>query len=133
MVGVDLSGKYLRCKQYGTPLDLSSANLQGADLWSAKLQGAKLSQAQLQGTYIGYDSFRVLSFEGRINQQADKETEEENLINQYKPLNNKEKQALIDQIKKINPCWITDAIKRIQQDGDTLDLSKTKTGKYNKQ
>lgn len=162
LVGVDLSGKYLRCTQYGTPLDLSSANLQGvnlhkaqlqgvnlqeaqlqgvdlygaqlqgADLQGAQLQGAYLYRAQLQGVYTG-DPHRISSFEQRINQQTDEETENEKLINQYKLLNNEEKQALIDQIKKINPCWITDAISRIQQAGDTLDLSNTKTGKYSKQ
>ncbi len=192
LVGVDLSGKYLRCKQYGTPLDLSSANLQGVDLHKAQLQGVDLYEAQLQGAHLyqaqlqganlhkaqlqgailyeaqlqgadlswaqlqgadlyeaqlqGADLcegqlqgvcigliFKASSFKEYINQQADKETENERLINQYKPLNNEEKQALIDQIKKINSYWITDAIKRIQQAGDTLDLSNTKTGKYSKQ
>jgi uncharacterized protein YjbI with pentapeptide repeats len=208
LVGVDLSNKYLRCKQYGTPLNLSSANLQGVDLrwaqlqgvdlykaqlqgadlrWAqlqgvdlykaqlqgadlrwAQLQGADLSwaqlqgvdlykaqlqgaelqgvqlqgaelqgvqlqgthlyKAQLQGAYIGRPLFEVLSFEERINQQTDKETESEELIEQYKPLNNEEKQALIDQLKKINSnSGVTDVI------SDALDLSNTKTGKYNKQ
>jgi hypothetical protein len=207
LVGVDLSDKYLRHTQYGTPLDLSSANLQGANLYNAQLQGvrlqganlqgvdlfgaqlqganlqgvnlfgaqlqganlrranlnganlqgallqgaqlcytklqgvnlfeanlngANLNSAQLQGAYIG-DPFEVLSFEKRINQQTDKETEKENMKDQYKPLNNEEKQALIDQIKKINPRWIaTSDINRIKRAGDTLDLSKAKTGKYNK-
>lgn len=36
-------------------------------------------------------------------------------------------------LKKINPYWMTNAINRIQQAGDTLDLSNTKTGKYSKQ
>ena len=61
------------------------------------------------------------------------ETEKEKLINQYKPLNNKEKQALIDQLKKINSYWITDTINQIKKAGDTLDLSNTETGKYDKQ
>ncbi len=137
LVGVDLSGKYLQCTQYGTPLDLSFANLQGVDLHGANLRWADLYEAQLQGanlqgTYIG-DFFEVLTFEDRINQQADKETETEKLINQYKPLNDEEKQALINQIKKINPYWITEAINQIKKAGDTLDLSQTKTGKYSKQ
>ncbi len=212
LVGVDLSNKYLRCKQYGTPLNLSSANLQGvnlrgtqsqganlqgaqlqganlqgaqlqganlyranlqgANLYRANLQGAILYEAQLQGANLGWAQlqgadlyeaqlqgadlyeaqlqgadlyeaqlqgvcsgliFKTSSFKKFINQQADKETEKEKLINQYKPLNDEEKQALINQIKKINPYWITEAINQIKKAGDTLDLSKTKTGKYNKQ
>ena len=49
LVGVDLSVKYLRHKDFGKSLSLSNANLQGADLRGAKLQGADLRGAKLQG------------------------------------------------------------------------------------
>jgi uncharacterized protein YjbI with pentapeptide repeats len=116
-------------------VNLQGANLQGANLYQAQLQGAYLGRAQLQGVYIGlfYDK---LTFEKRISQQADKETENKKLIDQYEPLNNEEKQALqalIDQFEENNPLRMTGIINRIQQADDILDLSNTETGKYSKQ
>ena len=49
LVGVNLSRKYLHHKDFGEPLNLSNANLQGAYLSRAKLQGVDLIETKLQG------------------------------------------------------------------------------------
>ena len=110
--------------------NLRGARLQGADLSEARLQGADLSEARLQGAYAGkkHDS---LNFVKRINQQTDKATDIQALKGE--PLKAEQKEKIIAGLSKINKYWIKDAIKRIENAGDTLDLSTAETGSYNKQ
>ncbi len=112
--------------------NLGAAQLQGANLGAAQLQGANLDEAELQGAYVG-EHFDSLNFVERINQQTDKETDIQILEKQYEPLDEQQKKSIIAELRKINKPWIEDAIERIKNAGDALDLSGAKTGSYNKQ
>ena len=67
LVGVNLSGKYLRHKDFSKKLDLSYANLQSANLSEAQLQRADLSHANLQSmqNYKGRGCL-MQNYKGRI-------------------------------------------------------------------
>ncbi|WXU00158.1 MAG: hypothetical protein Ctma_0869 [Catillopecten margaritatus gill symbiont] len=52
LLGVDLHKTYLHHRIYGKTLDLTHAQLQGADLGQARLQGADLEETQLQGANL---------------------------------------------------------------------------------
>ena len=124
--GADLIGAQLQ------GANLYKAQLQGANLNGAKLQGANLDVAQLQGVYSRL--FDSLNFVERINQQTNKKTDRKSLEEQYKPLEAEQKEKIIAELSKINKSWIKYAIKRIENAGDTLDLSKIeKTDSYNEQ
>jgi uncharacterized protein YjbI with pentapeptide repeats len=112
--------------------DLSGAKLQGANLSKAQLQGADLSETQLQGVYIG-SGFELITFQQRIRQQIDEPTEKTALEKQYTKLTEKQKSALIAELKKINNFSTKKAIERIKTASDTLDLSTAITGKYSEE
>jgi uncharacterized protein YjbI with pentapeptide repeats len=80
--------------------DLWDARLQGANLGGARLQGADLRNARLQGVYT--ETLELLNFEQRIEQQIDRETESQNLEEQYEALNDTNKSKLIAELKAIN-------------------------------
>ena len=111
--------------------DLRDAQLQGANLRDAQLQGADLRDAQLQGAYVG-EPFDSLNFVKRINQQTDKKTETNSLKKQYELLEAEQKENIIAELTKMGGYWIEDAIERIENAGEALDLSK-ETGSYDKQ
>ena len=113
--------------------DLRKAQLQGANLNGAKLQGASLDVAQLQGVYVSR-ILAPLNFFERIKQQTNKKTDTKSLEEQYKPLEAEQKEKIIAELRKINKPWIKDAIERIKNTGNALDLSKIeKTDSYNEQ
>jgi uncharacterized protein YjbI with pentapeptide repeats len=110
--------------------DLWDARLQGANLGGARLQGADLRNARLQGVYT--ETLELLNFEQRIEQQIDRETESQNLEEQYEALNDTNKSKLIAELKAINSVEAK-AISRIQSASETLDLSQATTGKYSQE
>ncbi len=112
--------------------DLSGAQLQGVDLNGAQLQAAYLGGANLQGAYVG-ESFDSLNFVKRINQQTNKKTDTNSLKKQYEPLEAEQKEKIIAELSKINKYWTESAIERIENAGDTLDLSKAETDSYDEQ
>ncbi len=120
--------------------DLQNAQLQGADLWDARLQGANLGGARLQGADLRNarlqgvytETLELLNFEQRIEQQIDRETESQNLEEQYEALNDTNKSKLIAELKAINSVEAK-AISRIQSASETLDLSQATTGKYSQE
>ena len=135
-----LQGANLRAAQL-QGADLRGAGLQGADLDWAELQGADLRGTQLQGAYVSKipdplifaNPINQQTGVERINQQTDKETDIQSLEKQYKPLKAEQKEKIIAELTKMESYWIENAIKRIKNAGDALDLSKAKTGSYNKQ
>ena len=124
--GANLSGAELQ------GASLSYAQLQGANLSWAQLQGASLNGASLNGAYVGKIP-DFLNFVKRINQQIDKKTDTKSLKKQYKPLETKQKENIIAELRKINKFGTELAIKRIKNAGNTLDLSTAETGSYDKQ
>jgi hypothetical protein len=160
LLGVDLSHAYLHHRTYNKTLvlqgarlqgatllgarlqgaDLGGAQLQGADLWDARLQGANLGGARLQGADLRNarlqgvytETLELLNFEQRIEQQIDRETESQNLEEQYEALNDTNKSKLIAELKAINSVEAK-AISRIQSASETLDLSQATTGKYSQE
>ena len=64
LVGVNLSKKYLRHKDFRKFLNLSNANLQGANLSRAKLQGVDLRWAKLQGADLVGTQLQGAYFDG---------------------------------------------------------------------
>jgi uncharacterized protein YjbI with pentapeptide repeats len=111
--------------------DLGKAQLQGANLWEVQLQGADLWEVQLQGAYV--EKSESLNFKQRIEQQIDKETESQNLEEQYKTLNDTNKSQLIAELKAINDIHAVIAISRIRSVSETLNLSRSITGKYSQE
>ena len=134
--GTDLSKAQLQGANLGYAqlqgADLSMAELQGANLGYAQLQGANLGGANLQGAYVG-EPFDSLNFVKRIKQQTNKATDTKSLEEEYEPLWAEQKENIIAELSKINMYWIKNAIKRIKNAGDTLDLSTAETGSYDKQ
>ncbi len=120
--------------------DLQNAQLQGANLWDARLQGANLGGARLQGADLQNarlqgvytETPECIHFEQRIEQQIDRETESQNLEEQYEALNDTDKSKLIAELKAINSVEAK-AISRIQSASETLDLSQATTGKYSQE
>ncbi|OJA03463.1 pentapeptide repeat-containing protein, partial [Bathymodiolus thermophilus thioautotrophic gill symbiont] len=106
--------------------NLQSTQLQGANLGDTKLQGANLGDTKLQGAYIG--TYEWTNFEQRIKRQINKETDSQNLKEQYGALDDEEKSMLIFELKMVDKF----AIPRIESASETLDLSKAITGKYSK-
>jgi uncharacterized protein YjbI with pentapeptide repeats len=111
--------------------DLRNVELQGTDLGKAQLQGADLWEVQLQGAYV--EKSESLNFKQRIEQQIDKETESQNLEEQYKTLNDTNKSQLIAELKAINDIHAVIAISRIRSVSETLNLSRSITGKYSQE
>ena len=127
--GAQLQGANLQNAQL-QGADLWDARLQGANLGGARLQGADLRNARLQGVYT--ETLELLNFEQRIEQQIDRETESQNLEEQYEALNDTNKSKLIAELKAINSVEAK-AISRIQSASETLDLSQATTGKYSQE
>lgn len=111
--------------------DLGKAQLQGANLWEVQLQGTSLWEVQLQGAYV--EISESLNFKQRIEQQIDKETESQNLEEQYEALNDTNKSQLIAELKASNNIHAVNAISRIQSASETLNLSRSITGKYSQE
>ena len=111
--------------------DLGKAQLQGANLWEVRLQWTSLWEVQLQGAYV--EKSESLNFKQRIEQQIDKETESQNLEEQYKTLNDTNKSQLIAELKAINDIHAVIAISRIRSVSETLNLSRSITGKYSQE
>ncbi|WP_241156938.1 pentapeptide repeat-containing protein [Bathymodiolus thermophilus thioautotrophic gill symbiont] len=128
LLNAQLQGAGLQSAQL-VGADLSNAQLQGADLQGAQLQGVNLLNAQLQGVYLRKTCDQY-SFEQRIKQQIDKETDSQNLKKQYRALSNEQKSNFIVVLKAVSEDWHTNAISRIENASGTLDLSEAITGKY---
>jgi uncharacterized protein YjbI with pentapeptide repeats len=111
--------------------DLGKAQLQGANLWEVRLQWTSLWEVQLQGAYV--EISESLNFKQRIGQQIDRETESQNLEEQYEALNDTNKSQLIAELKAINSVEAVNAISRIQSASETLNLSRSITGKYSQE
>ncbi|CAC9616507.1 cytochrome c nitrite reductase(EC:1.7.2.2) [uncultured Gammaproteobacteria bacterium] len=125
-----LQGVNLRYAQL-QGVDFRYAQLQGASFQGVQLQGADLRYAQLQG--ICAETHEGLHFEQKIKRQIDKETESQNLEEQYEALNDTDKSQLIAELKAINSVGAVEAISRIQSASETLDLSQAITGKYSQE